>query len=212
MLRSPRVIAKVRNIDEWFAAKSMFLFRRPSSTQLEEFLEESHRLPLSYNRVHLADGAPAGFRADEAGGVLGRGAETFARACLALKEWRHFDLGWVSVFPRPVPITTGTDVVVVIHHLGFWSINGCRVVYEIGDREDGSSFGFAYGTLTNHAELGEEIFEVSIDPLSEDVRYRIRAVSKPRALAARIGYPITRKLQEQFRQDSIAAMCRALAS
>ena len=36
-------------------------------------------------------------------------------------------------------------------------------------------FGFAYGTLTNHAESGEELFEVFLDPQRADVIYRILA-------------------------------------
>jgi hypothetical protein len=71
-------------------------------------------------------------------------------------------------------------------------------------------FGYAYGTLTNHAESGEELFEVSIDPASGEVRYRIRAASKPRAPLARLGYPIVRTLQARFRRDSVLAMRRAL--
>jgi hypothetical protein len=42
----------------------------------------------------------------------------------------------------------------------------------------------------------------------QEVTYRIRAVSKPRAALALAGYPITRLFQERFRRDSIAAMKR----
>ena len=69
----------------------------------------------------------------------------------------------------------------------------------------GTSFGFAYGTLTNHAEAGEELFEVFMDPRTEDVMYRIRATSWPRATLARVGHPIVRALQARFRRDSAAA-------
>ena len=93
---------------------------------------------------------------------------------------------------------------VLVRHLGFWSLNGCRVVYKFGDG-DASQFGFAYGTLMNHAEMGEEIFEVSMAE-SEDVTYQIRAVSKPRAALTRIGYPYARISQSRFRRDSIAAL------
>lgn len=95
--------------------------------------------------------------------------------------------------------------------LGFWWLNGCRVVYRVGDPQGGDRCGFAYGTLVNHAEMGEELFEVSIAPESGEVVYRLRAVSRPRALAARVGYPFTRTLQSRFRVDSIAAMARAVA-
>jgi len=50
---------------------------------------------------------------------------------------------------------------------------------------------------------------VSFDPATAAVTYGIRAVSKARAVAARLGYPFTRFLQERFRRDSIAAMRRA---
>ena len=99
---------------------------------------------------------------------------------------------------------------VLVRHLGFWSLNGCRVVYVSDDERGTDSFGFAYGTLANHAEVGEELFEVTFDPQTEQVRYRIRAVSKPRALAARLGYPFTRSLQARFRRDSLAALERSL--
>jgi uncharacterized protein (UPF0548 family) len=97
---------------------------------------------------------------------------------------------------------------VLIHHAGLWSLNGCRVVYSVGDGE--VSTGFAYGTLTNHAEMGEEIFQVSIAPDSEEVTYEICAASKPRAVLARIGYPYVRLCQSRFRRDSLAAMRRAV--
>ena len=90
--------------------------------------------------------------------------------------------------------------------LGFWSLNGCRVLYCVGSPDEGTSFGFAYGTLTNHAEAGEELFEVFMDPRTEDVMYRIRATSWPRATLARVGHPIVRALQARFRRDSAAAM------
>jgi uncharacterized protein (UPF0548 family) len=66
--------------------------------------------------------------------------------------------------------------------------------------------------LTNHAECGEEVFEVRLDPATGEVTYRIRAVSRPRAPLARLGYPLTRMLQARFRRDSAAAVRRAISS
>jgi uncharacterized protein (UPF0548 family) len=98
---------------------------------------------------------------------------------------------------------------VLAHHFGSWSLNGCRIVYLAGDAGMGE-FGFAYGTLTNHAEKGEEIFSVALDPRSQDVTYTIRAVSRPRAALAWLGYPMARRLQARFRRDSLGAMRRAI--
>jgi uncharacterized protein (UPF0548 family) len=145
---------------------------------------------------------------DEELAAIGRGKDDFDRARAALFAWKHFDIGWVELFPAHAPIDTGTNVAVLIRHFGFWSLNGCRVVYGVGAREQ-HSCGFAYGTLTNHAEAGEESFEVFRDPGTDDVMYRIRAISWPRIALMRPGYPIVRLLQARFRRDSIEAMRRA---
>jgi len=185
----------------------MFFLHRPAPNEIERFLAASGDLPLSYSPVGLADSAPPGFTVDEHIAVVGSGAAAFARARKALREWRHFDLGWVELFPKGASIAPGSVVAVAVRHLGFWSLNGCRVVYAI---EGDARFGFAYGTLGNHAETGEEIFQVSLHPETGEVRYLIRAASKPRAAAARLGYPFTRSLQARFRRDSARAMRRAV--
>jgi len=189
----------------------MFLIRRPSQGEIAEFLEQSRDLPLSYDPVGIAREHRTGFNADQASAVIGRGQETFERAKIALAQWRHYEMGWVDLFPHRASIEPGSVVAVLVRHLGFWSLNGCRVVYGIGDRQTGSSFGFAYGTLTNHAELGEEIFEVLLEPESQEVIYRIQAVSKAHAVMARIGYPVARYFQERFRRDSLTALQRAVS-
>jgi uncharacterized protein (UPF0548 family) len=143
---------------------------------------------------------------DEATVVIGHGGPDFERARRALMAWTQFDIGWVETFPRHAPVAVGTVVAVLIRHLGFWSLNGCRVLYCVGDEADDARFGFAYGTLTNHAEAGEELFEVFIDPQTDAVMYRIRATSRPYAMLARVGYPIVRLLQARFRRHSAAAM------
>ena len=190
----------------------MFLRVRPSQTKIDDFLAQSRQLPLSYQPIGIAGLSPSEFRIDAGRCSLGHGSKVFMSAKAALFGWRQFDLGWVELLPHGAPIETGTVVAVMVNHLGFWSLNGCRIVYMIGDRDSKAQFGFAYGTLTNHPERGEEIFEVSIDPASQEVSYRIRAASKPRATLARVGYPLTRALQARFRRDSLAAMQRAVTS
>jgi uncharacterized protein (UPF0548 family) len=190
----------------------MFLTHRPSAREVGEFLEQCRGLSLSYEPVGIARESPPGFDADLSSAVIGRGRATFERAKIALRAWRHYEMGWVELLPAGAATDPGTNVAVLVRHLGFWSLNGCRVVYGIGDSESESSFGFAYGTLTNHAELGEEIFEVRLDAESEEVIYRIQAVSKPKAPLARLGYPIARYFQSRFRVDSTSALQRAVGT
>ena len=185
----------------------MFLLRQPTSADIDRFLRESRDLPLSYSPVGIVNDVKTDRRIDEQVVVVGRGEADFARARTALQTWKQFDIGWVRLCPSHAPVKPGTVVGVLIRHLGMWSLNGCRVVFTVGDGQ--SRYGFAYGTLTNHAEAGEELFEVFIDQSTEDVMYRIRATSWPYAALAYLGQPVVRLLQERFRRDSARVMKRA---
>ncbi len=187
----------------------MFLARRPSPPVIDRFLRDSRDLPTSYGPVGLLKDACPDRRVDEEVVAIGHGREDFERARAALMAWKQCDIGWLQVFPQRTPVAVGTIVAVLIRHLGFWSLNGCRVVYDLGDNRD-ARFGYAHGTLVNHAEAGEEIFEVFIDAGTGNVMYRIRAASWARAPLARLGQPVVRLLQARFRRDSVEAMRRAV--
>jgi uncharacterized protein (UPF0548 family) len=188
----------------------MFFVRRPSRQTIDRFLLDSHKLPLSYGPIGIVREKTERHGVDHAVVAIGRGEVDFERARVALSAWKQFDMGWTETFPLRAPLEPGTVVAVLIRHLGFWSLNGCRVVYTIGGVDDVARFGFAYGTLTNHAESGEELFEVFIDPRTDDVMYRIRAISWPQTALTRVGQPIVRALQARFRRHSAAAMKRAV--
>jgi uncharacterized protein (UPF0548 family) len=190
----------------------MFLLRRPSPENIDRFLRESQELRLSYSPIGIVKADTVRQELDEATVAIGHGKADFERARAALMAWKQFDIGWVETFPPHAPVAVGTVVAVLIRHLGFWSLNGCRVLYSVGCRDDMPRFGFAYGTLTNHAEAGEELFEVFIDPQTDQVMYRIRAISWPQATLARVGQPIVRVLQARFRRHSAVAMTRATRS
>jgi uncharacterized protein (UPF0548 family) len=194
----------------------MFFVHRPSTDAIDRFLRDSQALPLSYGPIGivrepigLAGEKSARGQLDEEIVVIGHGHSDFDRARAALMEWKQFDIGWIETFPQRAPVAVGTVVAVLIHHLGFWSLNGCRVLYGVDCPAGEARFGFAYGTLTNHAESGEELFEVFVDSATGDVMYRIRAMSWPQTTLARIGQPIVRALQARFRRHSAAAMKRA---
>jgi uncharacterized protein (UPF0548 family) len=117
-----------------------------------------------------------------------------------------FDIPWLRLCWPDAPIQPGTTVAILVSHFGFWSLNAARIVYVI---DEPARFGFAYGTLRDHAESGEERF--SIEMLSDgSVWYDLYALSRPRAFAAKLGYPIARSLQRRFARDSLIAMQRAV--
>lgn len=186
----------------------MFFPTRPSPAAIARFLDASSRLPLSYAPVGVLNTIDA-TRLDVASVPLGHGVEVYDRARRALDAWRQFDMDWVQVWPPMASTDVGTVVAVQVRHLGFWSLNGCRVVYHCGGQHD-ARHGYAYGTLPNHAEAGEETFEVAFDPATGAVAYHLRATSWPYALLATLGQPFVRRLQARFRRDSGRAMQRAV--
>ena len=69
-------------------------------------------------------------------------------------------------------------------------------------------FGFAYGTLPDHAERGEERF--MIEWLADDsVWYDIYAFSRPQKAIVKLGLPLARRLQKRFGGESLAVMKEA---
>lgn len=100
-------------------------------------------------------------------------------------------------------------------HFGFYSLNLARIVYivdenPLGDRAI-SRFGFAYGTLAEHAESGEERFTVEWNRDDNAVSYEILAFSRPKHAIAKLAYPLSRTVQKRFAHDSGQAMLRAVS-
>lgn len=115
---------------------------------------------------------------------------------------------WVQLCWPNTPLEPGATVAVLISHLGFWSLNACRVVYLVDEHDSSEKYGFAYGTLKDHGERGEERFTVEFNS-DQSVWYDLYAFSRP-SMPARLVYPYTRSLQKRFATDSKAAMQKAV--
>jgi len=205
----------------------MFILREPSDADIARFLLDQSNLPFSYADVgatRAPSAAPHGFTVDHNRIELGRGAEIFQRASEELKRWRQVDLGWVSIAPRGVKLEKGATVAVKAWGCGMWSLNACRVVYVVDETQPGAGatpvkrdeaepitrFGFAYGTLPDHIERGEERFLIEWDPKGDSVWYDILAFSQPRHPLVKLGSPVARVMQKRFARDSLAAMKSAV--
>ena len=186
----------------------MFTLREPSGQQIASFLSLQSNLPFSYAEVGITKSvtAPAGYTVDHNRIQLGHGAEVYERAVEALKQWRQFDLGWVTIAPRDAKVEAGATVAVKARACGLWSLNACRVVYVVEEAEPVRRFGFAYGTLAEHIERGEERFLIEWDAVDDSVWYDILAFSKPQHVLVKAGFPVARALQKRFARDSLAVM------
>lgn len=188
----------------------MFSLFQPSSDIVRTFLAKQKDRQFSYKHVGASRAtAPDGYVVDHNRIQLGVGSAVFERAKNAVRQWKTFDMNWLELCWPNVPIEAGSTVAIVVHHLGFWSLNACRIVYTIEERGAVEKYGFAYGTLPDHAEMGEERFTVEFHVNDQAVWYDIYAFSRPRPLA-RLAYAFTRALQKRFASDSKAAMLRAM--
>jgi uncharacterized protein (UPF0548 family) len=185
----------------------MFLVRRPNNDEIRVFLDEQKYKPFSYRDAGSV--AFAGYTIDRYRIKLGNGPVTFQKAVEAIQRWEMFNIGWVDLCWPDAAIETGSVVAVLAHHLGFWSLNACKIVRVIDEDRNPRRYGFVYGTLPDHAERGQEQFAIEWRD-DDSVWYDILAFSKPNALLAKVGYPITRLLQKRFSRDSMKAMLRVV--
>ena len=192
----------------------MFLLRRPDPARIDRILDAQRAEPLTYPRPGITRGArPPGFPRNHHEAVLGTGEDTYLRAVAALRGWAMYDLPWTHVHPPRAPVAEGSVLATVIHHLGFWSINPCRVVYvDERDTPMHRAFSFALGTLPLHSEVGEERFLVEWDRGSGEVRFEILAYAGAWHWMARLGAPYVGMLQRRFGRAAIAAVSASTES
>jgi uncharacterized protein (UPF0548 family) len=188
----------------------MFCFTKPSPEAVREFRSAQRDQQFAYEHVGASrTEAPKGYVVDHNRIQLGEGRTAFKRAKNAIQQWKMFAIPWIELFWPDTLIEEGATVAVVARHLGFWSLHAARIVYTIDERSSLERYGFAYGTLPDHAEMGEERFTVEFHPYDETVWYDLYAFSRPRTWA-RLAYPYTRALQKKFASDSKKAMQTAV--
>lgn len=188
----------------------MFTIQKPDRQRVLQFIDSQAEAEFSYPEIGASrSSGPAGYNVDHNRIMIGNGLADLKLAVEAVRSWKMFDFPWLELCWPDTPIESGRTVAIIVNHFGFWSMNAARIVYVIDDAEAGR-FGFAYGTLSEHGERGEERFLVELDNATGDVWYDLFAFSKPNHLMARLGYPLTRMLQKRFASDSTSAMIKAL--
>ena len=190
----------------------MLSLRKPSAESIRRFLSKQAKLGFTYSAVGATSGIPpAGYVVDHTRIKLGDGKQVYEAAKAALRRWDQFRLGWLEAGPKETPIKKGEVVAIVAHVTGLWWLNACRIISVVDEDGTVSRFGFAYGTLPDHAGTGEERFLVEWDQSDNSVWYDILAFSRPNRFLTRLGYPIVRRTQKRFGRESSAAMQRAVS-
>ena len=157
------------------------------------------KLGFTYSAVGAtASLPPAGYMVNHTRIKLGQGESIFTKAKDALRRWEQFRLGWLEAWSPQTPIRPGEVVAIIARNLGLWWVNACRIVYVVDETGSVSRYGFANGTLPDHAGTGEERFLVEWDRMSGEVWYDILAFSRPHIFLTRLGYPYMRRVQRRF--------------
>jgi uncharacterized protein (UPF0548 family) len=189
----------------------MLSLQKPSPDTIRRFLTAQAASEFTYSAVGATAGQPpAGFVVAHTRIKLGEGEKIFQIGRAGLQRWEQFHLGWLEAWSPEMHIRPGEVMAVVARVIGLWWLNACRIVYVVDEVEPIQRFGFAYGTLPDHAASGEERFMVEWDQADNSVWYDILSFSRARHILARLGYPIFRRKQMQFGRESAAAMLRVV--
>jgi uncharacterized protein (UPF0548 family) len=163
----------------------------------------SDRLTYEPVGISLGGAVSAGFRRRRWGTRM-LGAAAFERAVAALQNWEaHRGSGLTVVADGD--LAQGTNVVIAAPlPIGFVDV-ACRIVQTV---DEADRFGFAYGTLSNHPEQGEEAFLVT-RTADGSVNFTVEAVSRSAYRLGRLVPFVTDILQDRANGRYLRAMERA---
>jgi uncharacterized protein (UPF0548 family) len=159
------------------------------------------RLTYEPRGLTIDDRLPGGYHHLRVQRRLGAGGAAYRAAGDALMTYapqRGLGLRPRATTPRA---EVGTDV---LSRLGPLSIP-CRIVWAV---EEPGWCGWGYGTLEGHVESGEEGFVV--ERRGDEVWAVVRAYSRPASRLARLGGPLTWRLQRLAAHGYLRALQRAV--
>jgi uncharacterized protein (UPF0548 family) len=166
-------------------------------------IERLRTAPYTYPEVGAvsANPLPAGYHHLRRGAVLG-GREHFATAVDDLLHWRMHERAGIRVTASAPVAGAG---VVFVQRIGFGPLRiaaPCRVLEVVTGPQRAA---LTYGTLPGHPECGEERFLVE---MRRDgvVTLKITAFSRPASWYARLGGPITSRVQALVTERYLRAL------
>ena len=192
----------------------MITLTRPTELALDKYLAAHRNSLFTYNAVGATRReSPAGFDVDRHRVFLGHGRGDFERAKQALRAWKMIPAEIGAIHAGDAPLAPGAEVALLLRAPLTWWTNAARIIYTFDGPAETSRierFGFAYGTLDDHVECGEERFSVEWRADDDSVWYELVAFSRPRHWLAWLGYYFVRWQQARFRRLSGIAMQRAV--
>lgn len=166
--------------------------RGSAPTYAEVGASRDNELPPSYHHVRVRERI-----GDES---------AFDRAVFGLRTWVAHEGAGLRIYPRDPVVPDAT--VVAVTSLGFVQIVApCRIVAVFKEPD---TFGFSYGTLPGHPEIGEESFVV--ERIDVSTFFTVSAFSRPVDLLARLSGPVGRSVQRSVTRRYVQALRRFVES
>jgi uncharacterized protein (UPF0548 family) len=189
----------------------MLLLGKPSQEYIRQVLAHQSTLPFSYPEVGASrDRVPANYPINYHHSQVGVGEPAFIQVCDALRRWQMYTLPWTEVYWPDTPITAGSTVGVLAGVGGLWTLNISRIIYIVEEGGPIHRYGFAFGTLPQHVETGEERFIIEWHRHDNSVWYELFAFARPHYILAKIGFPMVPLIQKLFAVQSERAIRAAV--
>lgn len=116
----------------------MFFLRRPTEQQINSLLASRQSMPFSYPDVSAtrATPPPAGWRINHMRALVGKGKPAYESTVAALFSWQLLAIQGLQVFPSTPSLEPHTNVAILSHHFGIWSVDFCRVIYVLNNQPE----------------------------------------------------------------------------
>lgn len=175
----------------------------PRITVSDALIERFRTIPFSYPEIGATrqERLPRGYRHLERQVDAGRGEQRYHELSERLSTWQLHAQAGLALQVSDERARQGSIQLATLS-LGPGRIKTrCRVVYVIAEERRS---GFAYGTLEGHPERGEEQFTVALTD-DERVVFSLRAFSRNAWLFARLGSPVSNRVQAMINRRYLAA-------
>jgi len=168
----------------------MLRFQEPTLEGLDHLLTVAEDHDFSYSDLGStrAGFVPPGYSHDRCSIVLGPDA-CFDTARDGLKHWQAHKAAGMRVFPD-TPLLSGATHIIVVRVGPFFVLAPIRIV-TVTNQPD--RYGFAYGTLPGHPQVGEQRF--TVQKSGGEVEFNIVAFYRPAEFVAKAVGRVTTSLQ-----------------
>ncbi len=182
----------------------MPIFFGPSTRKkLAALTSDLASLAFSYPEVGATRGEfPTGYTHDRYEAELGEGDERFERAKLGLQQWIPQQTASIGVLPADAVVKPEESFLLTILENSIFAVAApSRIVYVV---DEPNEYGFAYGTLQGHPEMGEVSFV--LQKSENSVTFEIASFSKRANVLARLAQPLSRYLQIRATKAYVAGL------